>query len=247
MLGSCGSHENNKQTNIQATVSKGKSHTLEAAADPAQITTAKDTFYSYSVSFPSSSSQYYEDIQFLTGKHKLTNIKFPCIEIRDSGITKIVTYHDDKDKYTAYVYHKVKNYWIAKYYSRGDTCEYWYTYEYVLPNERISFLYSNKEGTWFSDLTIEASNRETIYKPKPGLSISPELINVQTVKNVFDYKHETILSEKGNLIQIQHLRTTNKGVIEINNTDCYLNNSKNYSFDWWRAFGWRVFKKAVCQ
>jgi hypothetical protein len=144
------------------------------------------------------------------------------------------------------VYEKIKNYWLARFFSKGDTCNY-YTYQYVLPNEKLSFYYSNKEATWFYDVTVETENREIIYVPEKGFTISPDPSNVPAIKKKYDYKHESILIENGDLEKIQTLRTTKEGVVEINIADCYSKTPKKYSLNWWTNFGWVLNKKADCR
>ena len=241
-----GCRENSKPTNDDSYDSTSITSNIKTEKTPQFIVNAKDTFYSLLTTFSGGDPQYFEDIQFLTGRYKLENLKYPCVEIRSIGNKKVIIYHYDQSSYNTFVYQKIKNYWLAKYFSRGDTCKY-YTYQYVLPNEELLFTYSNKEATWFSDVTIVTENRETIYMPKKGFTISPDIQNIPTIKKDYDYTHETLLTENDGLVKVQTLRTRKEGVVEINIADCYSNPSKKYSLSWWILFGRTFNKKTECK
>ena len=240
-------HENSKPNKGDSYNSTNTPSNLKTEETPQIIVNGKDTFYSILTTFPQGNPQYFEDIQYLIGRYELSSLKYPCVEIRNIGNKRVVTYHYNPSSYSTFIYQKIKNYWLTKFFSRGDTCKYWYTYQYVLPNEEFSFTYSNKEATWFSDVTITNENRETIYMPEKGFTISPELVNVPTIKKKYNYIHESILTEKDDLVKVQTLRTTREGFIEINIADCYSKALKKYSLNWWTTFGWSLNKKIDCK
>ena len=209
------------------------------AGMPELIATPTDTFYSIVATFFEGKPEYFEDIDQLEGKYPISQLSYPCVEIRDLGERRIVTYHVDSIYRNTFLFKKEKTHWLAKYFSRGDTCKYYYTLEYVLPNEVVSFEYSNKECTRFDYMTTYSKNKKEAFIFDKNMSLLPKLSNVSLLKDKSLSRLETKVFESDGLRKVQTVFIDNAGK-DIRQTKCYPITSKKYSFIWWDLFASRV-------
>lgn len=191
-------------------------------------------------------NDFYQDINLgkLEGIRKLSQVVYPCIEIKKTTDGKSITYHFGKDEKTVREYRKINDYWISEYSYQGDTSMI-YTYEFILPERLIVFSYSNKSEFVLLDAEVSSGFRDTIYISKKGISLEPKIENIDKVKDHLSSTYIRDFKKNNSALIETTLNIRENGDTSFHYIHCF--EPINRSFEWLTLFGPKYLKEIKCK
>lgn len=180
--------------------------------------------------------KYYLDIDYysLTGKEMIPRMAYPCIEIQESGMQKIITFYLEEGRFFSKKYHMDGGVWNSFYSYKGDTSMV-YSFEYIFKDKVIELNYSDTVNNTILDVMELKNDKSVIWTPENGLVFDRNPDNLAIIVKKFTFKQVEEYIKKDSIL-VKELSTENaKGQIVRQYKQCYLSNSR--SIFWWRIFG----------